>query len=169
MSSSAGTGDTRVRVARPALPALERYTALLEGVWERGMLSNDGPCARAVSDCHSRAAARATAEHAGPAIRAGHAVGLRLAGLSARSARGARRTAGLHRLHAGHTSAGATTQSGRAGGDAGNDRAALRCATGRGIGTRARRGTQSDSFGLPACDRPRAVVARAGAVRQRAG
>jgi dTDP-4-amino-4,6-dideoxygalactose transaminase len=54
VSSSAGTGDTRVRVARPALPALERYTALLEGVWERGMLSNDGPCARAFEDAFVR-------------------------------------------------------------------------------------------------------------------
>jgi dTDP-4-amino-4,6-dideoxygalactose transaminase len=33
-----------VRVARPALPALERYVESLRGIWERGILSNDGPC-----------------------------------------------------------------------------------------------------------------------------
>jgi len=35
-----------VRVARPSLPPLERYVELLEGIWERGTLTNDGPCAR---------------------------------------------------------------------------------------------------------------------------
>jgi dTDP-4-amino-4,6-dideoxygalactose transaminase len=34
-------------VARPALPTLERYADILEGVWERGTLSNDGPYSRA--------------------------------------------------------------------------------------------------------------------------
>ncbi|MHB8240407.1 MAG: DegT/DnrJ/EryC1/StrS family aminotransferase [Solirubrobacteraceae bacterium] len=35
-----------VRVARPSLPPLERYGAALERIWERGILSNDGPCVR---------------------------------------------------------------------------------------------------------------------------
>jgi dTDP-4-amino-4,6-dideoxygalactose transaminase len=43
-----------VRVARPALPALARYVAALERVWERGMLSNDGPCVAAFQDTFAR-------------------------------------------------------------------------------------------------------------------
>jgi dTDP-4-amino-4,6-dideoxygalactose transaminase len=37
-------------VARPALPPLELYVRALEGIWDRGMLSNDGPCAREFED-----------------------------------------------------------------------------------------------------------------------
>jgi dTDP-4-amino-4,6-dideoxygalactose transaminase len=40
-------GSIRIRVARPALPAIERYVDILQDVWERGTLSNDGPCTRA--------------------------------------------------------------------------------------------------------------------------
>jgi dTDP-4-amino-4,6-dideoxygalactose transaminase len=40
----------RIRVARPALPPLERYVEALERVWQRGILSNDGPCARAFEE-----------------------------------------------------------------------------------------------------------------------
>jgi dTDP-4-amino-4,6-dideoxygalactose transaminase len=38
--------EPRIRVARPALPALERFAGVLADVWDRAMLSNDGPCAR---------------------------------------------------------------------------------------------------------------------------
>jgi dTDP-4-amino-4,6-dideoxygalactose transaminase len=47
-------GAGRIRVARPALPPLERYVEALRGVWERGMLSNDGPCARAFEEAFAR-------------------------------------------------------------------------------------------------------------------
>jgi dTDP-4-amino-4,6-dideoxygalactose transaminase len=40
----------RTRVARPALPPLERYVDTLKGVWDRGVLSNDGPCTRAFEE-----------------------------------------------------------------------------------------------------------------------
>jgi dTDP-4-amino-4,6-dideoxygalactose transaminase len=44
--SGAEADGWRIRVARPSLPPLERYVEMLEGVWERGTLTNDGPAAR---------------------------------------------------------------------------------------------------------------------------
>jgi len=43
-----------VRVSRPALPALERYSERLHGVWDGAMLSNDGPQARAFERAFAR-------------------------------------------------------------------------------------------------------------------
>jgi dTDP-4-amino-4,6-dideoxygalactose transaminase len=37
----------RIRLSRPSLPPLEQYAEALAAVWERGMLSNHGPCAAA--------------------------------------------------------------------------------------------------------------------------
>jgi dTDP-4-amino-4,6-dideoxygalactose transaminase len=43
-----GATDIRVPVARPSLPALERFTAAMEEVWETARLSNEGPFGREI-------------------------------------------------------------------------------------------------------------------------
>jgi dTDP-4-amino-4,6-dideoxygalactose transaminase len=40
----------RLRVTRPSLPPLESFAEALEPVWERGMLSNNGPCVEAFQE-----------------------------------------------------------------------------------------------------------------------
>lgn len=47
-SHTTGVDIEPIRVARPALPPLGRYADALVEVWERGTLSNDGPCAEAL-------------------------------------------------------------------------------------------------------------------------
>ena len=48
MRGAEAIGDGwRMRVSRPSLPDLDRYTEVVADIWDRGILSNQGPCANA--------------------------------------------------------------------------------------------------------------------------
>lgn len=54
MSEAAGGRPARIRVSRPCLPELSLYVEQLEGIWERGTLSNGGQCVIAFERAFAR-------------------------------------------------------------------------------------------------------------------